>query len=120
MLVIDRNRGYLRMLVNFLEEHAPGGLHVVGATTNIAEAHTLAAATEPTCALIGIEGDTAAALALITALRAARPQLRIIAIAQPPTEEYRTAALAAGADRLLNKASLHRQLLPALAQLFSS
>jgi len=116
VLVIDSNVGFLQLLVRFLEEHASTIISIVSVATTPAAAVTAAAAHHPQIAILAIngtwfDGD------LITALRAVRTRLCIIAIAQLDIQEYRTAALAAGATRFLSKDTLHRDLLPTVREL---
>jgi DNA-binding NarL/FixJ family response regulator len=52
--------------------------------------------------------------ALIRELRVARPDARLIVLSDHPEPQYQEAAVAAGADRLILKVHLVKELLPAI------
>jgi len=115
VILVESNRNFLRLLLHFLEEHASTTVHVVAATVGPAAAIVATAAQRPQVAILGINGSWFDC-DLIMALRAVHADLSIIAIAQLDVEEYRSAALAAGANHFLSKDTLHRDLIRVIAE----
>jgi DNA-binding NarL/FixJ family response regulator len=117
ILVVDHHPAFLQMVVRFLEQQRPQGLVVVGAVFRRDDALALAAVRKPQIVLLGLNGNTPAALGLIAPLRALLPAIGIITLVQQGIAEYQQAALAAGADCCLSSDRIHRDLLPVITSL---
>lgn len=114
ILVVDRHASFLQIVARFLEER---GYVVVGTAFEPAHALMLAAAYQPRVVVVGLNGGAQSGRDLIAGLRAAVPDLSIIVTSQLAFEQYRRAALEAGADRFLGKDTLHLQLIATIAEL---
>ena len=75
---------------------------------------------EPDVALIDLSMPDLPGLELIPLLRAALPKIGIIALTLMDTEDYRKAALAAGADDFVSKDTMNIDLLPAIQKVIHS
>jgi DNA-binding NarL/FixJ family response regulator len=117
ILVVDHHPAFLQMIVRFLEQQRARGLVVVGAVFRPDDALALAAVRQPQIVLLGLNGNTPAALGLIAPLRAMLPALGIITLVQQGIAEYQQAALAVGADGCLSSDRLHHDLLPMITSL---
>jgi DNA-binding NarL/FixJ family response regulator len=112
VLLVDDNPRFLRIATRFLQEH--DDVVVVGAAGGGEEALTLAQDLQPDIVLIDLAMPGLSGLETIPRLRAVLPEVGIIALTVLDTNSYRQAALAAGADDFVPKASLSTELLPAI------
>ena len=113
VLLVDDNLTFLRIAMRFLDAH--DDVVVVGTVSEgeaaLAQAQTL----EPDIVLVdtgmsGLQGG----LKFIPRLRAVLPTVGIIALTLIGTDGYRRAALEAGADDFIPKATMGADLLPAI------
>ena len=112
VLLVDDNPTLLRVATRFLEKHD----EVVLVGTAVGGVGALARAQElrPDVILLDLAMPDLPGLEVIPRLREAVPEMRIIALTMLDTEQYRTAALATGADEFVPKADLSTDLLPAI------
>ena len=112
VLLVDDNPTFLRIATRYLEEHEE--IAVVASLSGGAEALASVEELRPDVALIDLAMPDLSGLEVIPRLRAARPELGIIALTFLDTDGYRQAALAAGADEFVPKATLITELIPAI------
>lgn len=112
LFLVDDHPGFLRALTGFLE--AADGLAVVGSVTRGAEAVLKIGALRPDVVLVDLLMPGLPGLEIIPRLRAARPEMGIIALTLLETDDYRRAALTAGADDFVTKATMDTTLVPAI------
>lgn len=112
VLLVDDSSAFLRVATQFLQAHAE--LLVVGQVLGGKEALAQAEALRPDVVLVDLAMPDLPGLALIPRLRAAQPEMGIIALTLLDADGYRQAALAAGADEFVAKAALGTDLLPAI------
>jgi DNA-binding NarL/FixJ family response regulator len=75
---------------------------------------------QPDVALIDLSMSDLPGLELIPQLRCAQPKMGIIALTLMDTNDYRKAALAAGADDFVSKNTMNTDLLPAIQKITQS
>jgi DNA-binding NarL/FixJ family response regulator len=109
VLLVDENPTFLRIAADFLQRQHD--LILAGAICGGEEALTRAQDLGPHVVLIGLDRP---GLETIPRLRKALPGVGIIALTLLEGNAYRQAALAAGADDLIQKAKLITDLLPAI------
>jgi DNA-binding NarL/FixJ family response regulator len=114
MLVVDDNPAFLRILTRFLGEQCHTEVVVIGAVCGGQEAIVQAQALQPDIVLIDLAMPGLPGLETIARLHAALPGLGIIAMSLVDPDGYQVAALAAGADAFVSKASLNIDLLPTI------
>jgi DNA-binding NarL/FixJ family response regulator len=112
ILLVDDNPAFLRIATRFLQEH--DDVVVVGTAGGGEEALTLAQDQQPDIVLMDLAMPGLSGLATIPLLRVMLPEVGIIALTVLDTNGYRQAALAAGADDFVPKASLDTDLLSAI------
>ena len=112
VLLVDDNRIFLRITGRFLMKH--GDVDLVGTAGGGVEALSKAQKLRPQVILLDLAMPDLPGLEIIPRLREVVPEMRIIALTMLDTEEYRKAALAAGADEFVPKADLNTDLLPAI------
>ena len=119
VLLVDDHPPFLRIATNFLEEHCKDVV-VLGAASGgeegLAQAHDL----RPDIVLCDLSMPGLSGLETIPRLRAALPEMGIIALSCHEANGYREAALAAGADEFIPKTSLATDLLPAIRRVARS
>jgi DNA-binding NarL/FixJ family response regulator len=112
VLLVDDNPTFLRIATRYLEEHEEIG--VVASLSGGTEALASVEELRPDVALIDLAMPDLPGLEVIPRLRAARPELGIIALTLMDADGYRRAALAAGADEFVPKATMITELIPAI------
>src|SRR3990172_5032567 len=114
LLLVDDSPTFLRLVSRFLSEQYPDELVIAGLASGgeagLAQAHAL----RPDIVLIDLAMPGLPGLKAIPLLRAAMPNLGIIALTLMEPNGYRQAAFGAGADEFVSKATLATDLLPAL------
>ena len=114
ILLVDDNPTFWRIVTRFLQEH--GDVMVAGTASGGEEALALARDLQPDIVLIDLAMPGLSGLETIPRLRAMLPAVGIIALTVLDINSYRQAALAAGANDFVPKASLDTDLLPAIRQ----
>ena len=112
VLLVDDNPSFLHIATRFLEQH--DDVAVVGAAGGGEEALALAQDLEPDIVLVDLAMPGLSGLATIPLLRVILPKVGIIALTVLDISSYRQAALAAGVNDFVSKASLSTDLLPAI------
>jgi DNA-binding NarL/FixJ family response regulator len=115
ILLVDDNPAFLHIASRFLQEY--DDVVVVGTAGGGEEALALAQDQHPDIVLIDLAMPGLSGLATIPLLRIVLPEVGIIALTVLDTNGYRQAALAAGANDFVPKASLDTDLLPAIRRL---
>jgi DNA-binding NarL/FixJ family response regulator len=118
ILLVDDNPIFLHCAKRFLQKRQD--LVVVGTVSGGKWAIDLAQNLKPDVALIDLSMSDLPGLELIPLLRAALPKLGIIALTLMDTDDYRKAALAAGADDFVSKNTMNIDLLPAIQKITHS
>lgn len=112
VLLVDDNPVFLRIATRFLQEHED--VVVVGAAGGGEEALALVQELQPDIVVIDLAMPGLSGLATIPLLRVVLPEVGLIALTVLDTNSYRQAALAAGANDFVPKASLDTDLLLAI------
>jgi len=112
ILLVDDNPTFLRIATHLLEVH--DDVVVVGAVRGGEEVLAQAQGLRPDIVLIEISVPNLPGLEIIPRLRMALPKAGIIALTVIGTDGYRQAALEAGADDFITKATMGADLLPAI------
>ncbi|MBN1811168.1 MAG: response regulator transcription factor [Anaerolineae bacterium] len=112
ILLVDDNPIFLHCAKRFLQRRQD--VIVVGTVSGGKWAVNLAQNLKPDVALIDLSMSDLPGLELIPQLRAALPDIRIIALTLFDTDDYRQAALAAGADGFVSKNTMNTDLMPAI------
>jgi DNA-binding NarL/FixJ family response regulator len=112
VLLVDDNPVFLRITARFLQQH--DDVVVVGVAGGGEEALALTQDLQPDIVVIDLAMPSLSGLATIPLLEIVLPEVGIIALTVLGTNSYRQAALAAGANDFVPKASLDTDLLPAI------
>jgi two-component system response regulator NreC len=112
VLLVDDNPIFLHCAKRFLQKRRD--VIVVGTVSGGKWAINLAQNLKPDVALIDLSMSDLPGLELIPQLRAALPEIGIIALTLFDTDDYRQAALAAGADGFVSKNTMNTDLMPAI------
>jgi DNA-binding NarL/FixJ family response regulator len=112
VLLVDDNPVFLRITTRFLQQH--GDVVVVGAAGGGQEALALVQELKPELVVIDLAMPGLSGLATIPLLQVVLPEVGLIALTVLDTNGYRQAALGAGANDFVPKASLDTDLLPAI------
>ena len=115
VLLVDDNSTFLDIAARFLAKQED--LDVVGMALGAEEALAVARDERPDVTLIDLAMPTMSGLEAIPLLRAAVPEMGIIALTLLASDSYRRAARSAGADGLVSKTTLKRDLVPAIRRL---
>jgi DNA-binding NarL/FixJ family response regulator len=115
ILLVDDNPIFLHCAKRFLQKQQD--VIVVGTVSGGKWAIDLARNLEPDVALIDLSMSDLPGLELIPKLRAQLPRLGIIALTLFDTDDYRQAALAAGADSFISKNTMNTDLMPAIQRI---
>ena len=120
LLLVDDSATFLRLVSRFLSEQYPNEVVIAGLAeggeAGLAQAHAL----RPDIVLIDLVMPGLPGLKAIPLLRGALPNLGIIALTLMEPNGYRQAALAAGADEFVSKATLATDLLPAIRRVMQA
>ncbi|MBN1978312.1 MAG: response regulator transcription factor [Anaerolineae bacterium] len=114
VLLVDDNPIFLHCAKRFLQKQ---DVVVVGTVSGGRWAIDLAQNLDPDVALIDLSMSDLPGLELIPLLRATLPKIGIIALTLMDTDDYRKAALAAGADDFVSKNTMAIDLLPAIQKI---
>jgi DNA-binding NarL/FixJ family response regulator len=112
VLLVDDNPAFLHISTRFLQKH--DDTVVVGTAGGGEEALALAQDLQPDIVVIDLAMPGLSGLETIPRLRAMLPEVGIIALTVLDTNSYRQAALEAGANDFIPKASLDTDLLPTI------
>lgn len=112
VLLVDDNLIFAHIATRFLQEQ--DAMVVVGATPGAEETLAQARMLRPDIVLIDLSSANLPGLEAISYLRAAMPEVGIIATTLLDVDGYRHAALAAGADAFVSKTRLATDLVPAI------
>jgi two-component system response regulator NreC len=112
VLLVDDNPIFLHCAKRFLQKRQD--VTVVGTVSGGKWAVDLVQNLRPDVALIDLSMPDLPGLELIPQLRAALPEIGIIALTLFDTDDYREAALAAGADGFVSKNTMNTDLMPAI------
>ena len=115
VLLVDDNPIFLHCAKRFLQKRQD--VVVVGTVSGGKWAVDLAQNLKPDVALIDLSMPDLPGLELIPQLRAALPEIGIIALTLFDTDDYRQAALAAGADGFVSKNTMNTDLIPAIQRI---
>lgn len=112
VLLVDDNPTFLRIASRYLEE--PNDITVVGLANGGLEGLAKAKELEPMVILLDLAMEDMSGLQVLPLLRERNPDVVIIALTMLDTDGYRTAALDAGADGFVAKASMGSELIAAI------
>jgi DNA-binding NarL/FixJ family response regulator len=112
VLLVDDNYAFVHIAARFLRAHR--GVRVAGSFSGGREALSGAQDLQPDVVLVDLAMPDFPGLEVIPRLREVLPGAGIIALTLLDADGYRQAALAAGADDFVSKATLGTDLLPAI------
>jgi DNA-binding NarL/FixJ family response regulator len=115
VLLVDDNPTFLRVAERFLQGYED--VTVAGLAVGGKEGLEQACALRPKIVLVDLAMPDLPGLEAIPLLRRLIPRMGIIALTIMDTDDYRQAALAAGADQFVTKVSMSTDLLPAIRAL---
>ena len=116
LLLVDDNPRFLQVLTRFLHVRFSDEV-IVGTAGEGMEALVQAQNLRPQVILLDLVMPGLGALSAIPRLRSMMPDVGIIVLTVLDAKGYRKAALAAGADDFVGKASLYTDLIPAIQRL---
>jgi DNA-binding NarL/FixJ family response regulator len=114
VLFVDPNLHFLRVATRLLCEHYSDELVIVGTSRGNGDALEQAQARKPQIVLLDLDGNFSGNIQLIPQLRAMLPDVGIIVLGSHDRQEYRQAALDAGAHAFVLKCDLNHALIPAI------
>ena len=117
VLLIDDNPTFLGIVQRFLKGEE--GIEVIGAVESGEEALALVHRLKPDIVLTDLAMPKVSGMETILRLRAAWPNIGVIALTLLDTAGYRQAALTAGADAFVAKDSLNTDLLPTIRRVMA-
>jgi len=117
ILLVDDNPMFLGVARDFLQLQT--NLSVVGTTRSGEEALNLAKELKPDIVLLDLNMPGLSGLEAIPRLREILPEIKVIALTMMDQAAYQPAALAAGADGFVPKASMCNDLMPAILDAIS-
>jgi len=115
VMLVDDNPVFLRATTQFLEAHED--VVVVGTASRGDEALERIETLKPQTILIDLAMPGLSGLATIPRLKHIMPETNIIALTVMNSEGFQQAAMAAGADVFIPKATMRTHLLPAIREL---
>ncbi len=119
LLLVDDNKKFLDMSREFLESECDHVI-VVGTAGTAEEALKLIRQARPTLLIVDLAMPDMSGLELTQRVKQTRPELPVIILTLFDTPRHRQAALEAGADAFVAKASMDSDLIPAIERLSSS
>jgi two-component system, NarL family, response regulator len=117
LLLVDDNPTFLRVLARFLEDQGEDDLHVLGSVVGGRDALAQAERLKPDVILLDLEMPDVSGLDLLPQLRKTLPDAILVALTLMGADSFGQAALAAGADAFVSKASLEHDLVPVIRRL---
>ena len=114
VLLVDDSAVFLGAARRFLQEHCAEEVNVVGTASGGDRAIVQAEALRPQVVVLDLRMPGMTGLEVIPRLRTLLPVVRIIRLTHLEARGYREAALAAGADEFVSKASMDSDLLLAI------
>lgn len=112
VLIADNHPIFVRSVAAFLQQH--DNIVIVGTASGGEEALRRAEELEPDLVLINLTMQEPTSLETVRRLRTACPRVKIIVLSLLDSEGYRRAALSAGTDDFVSKATLTTDLMPAI------
>ncbi len=112
IMLVDDNQDFLAVSQEFLE--AFEGLRVVGTATSGKEALDLLSRISPTLLIVDVSMPEMNGLELTQQVKKRWPRLPVIVLTLLDTPLHRQAAMQAGADAFVTKASMDDDLIPAI------
>ncbi len=119
LLLADGSPRFLHLLLRFFEAQDRMTVEVVGMASSGAGALVAAAVRRPQLIMTELDMPDLPGRELLARLRRQLPEAGIIALTRLSLATYRAVALAAGADAVIGKVTLGRELLPAIQQVAS-
>ncbi len=117
VLLVDDNSTFLRIATRVLEERFAQDLEIVGTASGGVDALRQARELQPELILLDLGLPGLPRLQAVPLLRDALPGTRIICLTVNDSQDYRDAALKAGADGFIAKSALNTDLMPAIQQI---
>jgi DNA-binding response OmpR family regulator len=117
VLLVDDNATFLRVTTQFLQAQHDANMVVIGTANRGEDALEQVESLQPQVILIDLAMPGMPGLETIPHLRRIMPDVGIIALTMMDTYSFRQAALEAGADEFIPKASMRTALLPAIQRL---
>jgi DNA-binding response OmpR family regulator len=117
VLLVDDNTTFLRVTTQFLQAQHDANMVVIGTANRGEDALEQVESLRPQVILIDLAMPGMPGLETIPHLRRMMPDVGIIALTMMDTRSFRQAALDAGADEFIPKASMRTALLPAIRRL---
>jgi DNA-binding NarL/FixJ family response regulator len=117
VMIVDSDPRFLEIATQFLQKRE--GVLVYSAVTNSNEVLNQVQVFEPDVILYNLGNADPKSLETISKLRALHPKMSIIVLAPPESQEFKQAALEAGANDFVARHSLNLEFLPAIWSLVS-
>lgn len=118
VLLVDDSVRFLDSLVGFLSVHDE--VQVVGRANSASEAAHIAQETMPDLILMDYSMPGSDGLEATRRIKAVNNPPKVIILTMHESEALREASAAAGAEALVSKHAVSRELLPAILQVYSS
>jgi DNA-binding NarL/FixJ family response regulator len=118
VLLIDDNPKFTSMLREFLSDL--DGIEVVGEAFSGEEALSLIDAITPDILIVDLSMPGMSGLDLTQTVKARWPEIAAVVLTLLDTPRHRQAALDAGADAFVGKASMDSDLIPAIQQFIAA
>ncbi len=115
VVLVDDNRNFLAALQDYIEVIA--GMKVVGTASTSDDALTVLLRANPELLIVDLSMPGMNGLELTRLIRQQRPDLRIIMLTLLDTALHHQAALQAGADAFVTKATMQDDLITAIKSL---
>lgn len=115
VLLVDDNPEFLALSQEFLGAYE--GLQVIGTASSAQEALVIIGANPPTLVITDLVMPDISGLELVRMLKHRSPHLGVIIMTMMDTPYHRKAALSAGADAFVGKATMDADLIPAIRTL---
>ncbi|NJP05111.1 MAG: response regulator [Chloroflexaceae bacterium] len=120
VLLVENNPIFLRIALLLLQKHYHNEVVVIGAAGRGEDALIQARELRPSVVLLDLGMPGLTSLEIIPRLRKILPCVGIVALGLLDTYGSRQAALSAGADEFIPKASLNSDLMPAIWRVMQS